>query len=234
MAPYTTVLPKPLLPIGDIPILEVIVRQLRAAGVTQIHLAVGYLAELLQAYFGDGSRFGVTLYWYREEAPLGTAAPIGRVLDAWQSKDPIPETFLVTNGDLLTDLDFDAFFRRHAPGGLSILVAKKDVKIDLGVLQIEDGRVLDYIEKPVYSFRVSTGLYAFSPAVAAAIPRDRAFDLPDLVRALLRTPAAVRTVFLEDLGSVWLDLGSPDDYEAGRSLFEADPGRFCDRGGPRA
>lgn len=234
MAPYTYVLPKPLLPIGEIPILEVLVRQLRRAGITRVHLAVGYLSHLLESYFGDGSQLGVSIDYTRESEPLGTAAPVRRVLEQWRGAEPIPDPFLVMNGDLLMDVDFDALLARHQPGSLSILVADRSVRMELGVLETDaEGRVRDYIEKPVHRYCVSTGVYVFSRRAAEAIPAHGAFDLPDLVRKLLPTDVPVRPVRLEDVGSLWLDLGRPEDYEEGRRLFEEDPERFLGPGGQR-
>ncbi len=228
MAPYTSVLPKPLLPIGEVPILEVLLRQLSRAGITNIHLAVGYLSQLIQSYFGDGTQLGVTIHYYREPEPLGTAGPVRFVAENWKASEPMPECFLVMNGDLLMDVDFGALVDRHQPGSLTILVARKEVHIDLGVLEIDgQERVCDYIEKPVHDFRVSTGVYVFSRNVVDQIPAQVAYDLPDLVKAVLRTDLTVRPVRLEEVGSVWLDLGRPEDYEVGRQMFDENPDRFC-------
>ena len=225
LQPYTNVLPKPLLPIGQIPILEVVIRQLLTAGHRHIHLAVGYLAELIQSYFGDGSRLGATITYYREPAPLGTAAPVRFVIDNWASAEPIPDQFIVMNGDLLMDVRLAQLVARHV-AGLTVLVAEKHVKVDLGVLEIADGVVRDYIEKPEYHFQVSTGVYVFSRDVVDRIPAGQRLDLPDLVKQMLAAGAPVRPVKLADVGSLWLDLGRIEDYEEGRRLFEENPERF--------
>lgn len=227
MAPYTSILPKPLLPIGEIPILEVLVRQLRAAGVSRIHLAVGYLSELIQSYFGDGAKLGVSIEYYREPEPLGTAGPIRFIIENWKDIDPVPDEFLVMNGDLLMDVDFSAMVERHKPGGLSILVADREVQMTLGVLEIDNaGKVLDYLEKPKHIYQISTGVYVFSRSVVDMIPQQGAYDLPDLVRSLLSQSMQVHPIRLEDVGSLWLDLGRPEDYEEGRRLFEENPELF--------
>jgi len=226
LQPYTNVLPKPLLPIGQIPILEVVLRQLAAAGHPHVHLAVGYLAELIQSYFGDGSKLGIHIHYYREPEPLGTAAPVRFVLDHWGSSQPCPEQFIVMNGDLLMDVRLADLAARHVAGGLTVLVAEKHLKVDLGVLAIKDGQIEDYIEKPEYHFQVSTGVYVFSREVAERIPVGQRLDLPDLVKQMLADGAPVRPVALTEVGSLWLDLGRIEDYEEGRRLFEEDPRRF--------
>ncbi len=228
LVPFTNVLPKPLLPIGHVPILEVVLRQLVAGGVGTVHLAVGYLAELIQSYFGDGSKLGLRIHYYREPAPLGTAAPVRFVIDHWASEAPVPERFVVMNGDLLMDVRYADFVGAHRPGALTVLVAEKRVKIDLGVLAVSgDDAVTDYIEKPEYQYLVSTGVYVFSRELVELIPPGERLDLPDLVKRLLTLGRPVNAVHLSRVGSLWLDLGRLEDYEEGRALFEADPGRFA-------
>jgi NDP-sugar pyrophosphorylase family protein len=230
LSPYTNVLPKPLLPIGHVPILEVIIRQLAVAGVGTVHLAVGYLAELIQSYFGDGSKLGVRIHYYREPEPLGTAAPVRFVIDHWASAEPVPERFVVMNGDLLMDVRIADLIARHRPGSLSVLVAQKRVKVDLGVLVMgEAGEVSDYVEKPEYQYHVSTGVYVFSRELVDGIPAGQRLDLPDLVKQMLADRRPVVPVHLSSVGALWLDLGRLEDYEEGRRLFEESPERFSCR-----
>lgn len=206
LAPYTTVLPKPLMPIGDMPILEIVLRQLARNGFTQVSLAVGYLAELLMAYCGDGSKFGLKIAYSREEQPLGTAGPISLVPD-------LNETFLVMNGDLLTTLDYREMLRFHRErGAIATLAAyQREVKIDLGVIEAdEEDWVNDYIEKPVYKYLVSTGVYLFEPDILSFIPPRARLDLPELV---LRLKAAGHPVNIYRFDGYWLDIGRHDDYE---------------------
>jgi NDP-sugar pyrophosphorylase family protein len=205
LAPYTTVLPKPLMPVGDEPILERLIRQLARAGVDRVTLAVGHLASLIMAYFGDGSRFSVEIDYSVEEEPLGTAGPLRLV-------DGLDETFLVLNGDLLTDLDFGALVASHRAGEVLATVGtyRRDVQIDLGVGAADEARrITRYIEKPVHQFVVSMGVYALEPRVLDYVPEGR-FDLPDLVAALLTADHVVQA-FEHD--GYWLDIGRPDDYE---------------------
>ncbi|GAB4503731.1 MAG: hypothetical protein Fur0043_07230 [Anaerolineales bacterium] len=205
LAPYTTVLPKPLMPIGDMPILEVVLRQLAYHHFEDVTLAVGYLAELLMAYCGDGSKFGLKIRYSREEQPLGTAGPLGLIRD-------LNETFLVMNGDLLTTLDYQALYHYHRErGAIATLAARqREVKIDLGVIEVdEDYWLKDYIEKPTYRYTVSTGVYIFEPEVLNFIEPDRRLDLPDLV---LRLKEQGERINIYPFSGYWLDIGRHDDY----------------------
>jgi NDP-sugar pyrophosphorylase family protein len=206
LAPYTTVLPKPLMPIGEMPILEIVIRQLERHGFNDLTLAVGYLAELLMAYCGDGSKFNVKLGYSREEQPLGTAGPIALVPD-------LNDTFLVMNGDLLTTIDYGAMLEYHRERGALATIAcyQRDVKIDLGVIEVDtDNWVKNYIEKPTYHYAVSMGIYLFEPAILKYIVPNQRLDLPELVLKLLKEGQQVN-VFNFD--GYWLDIGRHDDYE---------------------
>lgn len=206
LRPYTTVFPKPLMPIDDTPILEVVIRQLKHAGITDIVMAVGHLAELLEAYFGDGSRWGVHIAYSREEQPLGTAGPLALI-------PGLDETFLVMNGDVLTTLDYRALIaEHHSRGGIATIATyARNVKIDLGVIETDGaGRLTDYIEKPTYHYRVSMGIYIFEPAVHAYIEYGQRLDFPDLIHRLLRAGRPVQSYLFD---GYWLDIGRPDDYE---------------------
>lgn len=211
LAPYTTVLPKPLMPIGDMPILEVVLRQLAHHGFKNVTLAVGHLAELLMAYCGDGEKFGLTIDYSREEEPLGTAGPIALVPN-------LNETFLVMNGDLLSTLDYSAMWKHHKERGAVATLAsyRRDVKIDLGVVEAEDGWVKDYIEKPTYHYAVSTGVYIFEPAILNYIERGKRLDLPELVLRLLEKNQKVNVY---NFDGYWLDIGRHDDYETAMREF---------------
>jgi len=205
LAPYTTTLPKPLMPIGDMPILEIVIRQLQKKGFDDITLATGYLAELLMAYCGDGSKFDVKIDYSREEQPLGTAGPIALVPN-------LNQTFLVMNGDLLTTLDYSAMLEHHRKRGALATVAiyQRDVKIDLGVIETDaDGYVANYIEKPTYHYSVSMGIYIFEPEILKHIKPNQRLDLPELVLGLMRDGHKVNTYAFDEY---WLDIGRHDDY----------------------
>lgn len=214
LAPYTTILPKPLMPVGDMPILEIVIRQLARYGFNDLTLAVGHLAELLMAYCGDGSKFGVTIDYSREEQPLGTAGPIALVPN-------LNETFLVMNGDLLTTIDYSTMLAYHRERGALATIAcyQRDVKIDLGVIDVDsENWVANYIEKPTYHYAVSMGIYIFEPAILGYITRNQRLDLPELVLNLIKDGKKVN-VFNFD--GYWLDIGRHDDYEQAIEEFAA-------------
>ena len=218
LAPYTTVFPKPLMPIGEMPILEIVLRQLAHHGIQDITLAVGYLAELLMAYCGDGSKFGLRLDYSREELPLGTAGPISLIED-------IQETFLVMNGDLLTTIDYSAMWKYHEDRGAIATLAsyRREVKIDLGVIESEEGWVKDYIEKPTYHYAVSTGIYIFNPEVLKYVERGMRLDLPELILRLIH---AGEKVNIYNFDGYWLDIGRHDDYDSAVQEFSAHRNEF--------
>lgn len=219
LAPYTTVLPKPLMPIGEMPILEIVIRQLEKHDFNDLTLAVGYLAELLMAYCGDGSKFNVKLNYSREEQPLGTAGPISLVPD-------LNDTFLVMNGDLLTTINYSEMLKYHKERGALATVAcyQRDVKIDLGVIEVDsDNWVANYIEKPTYYYSVSMGIYMFEPEVLNYIEKNQRLDLPELVLKLMKDNKKVN-VFNFD--GYWLDIGRHDDYERAIQEFQSHPKDF--------
>lgn len=219
LAPYTTVLPKPLMPIGDVPILEVVLRQLVKHGFDEVTLAVGYLAELLMAYCGDGSKFGACIEYSREEQPLGTAGPIGLIGN-------LADTFLVMNGDLLTTVDYGRMLAQHRARKSLATVAtyERAVRIDLGVLHLGDGdRIVDYVEKPTLRYQVSMGIYLMEPRVLDYVPRGQRLDLPDLILAMVRAGERVEAYRHE---GYWLDIGRHDDYEQAMREFEARRSEF--------
>ena len=205
LAPYTRILPKPLMPIGDMPILEVLLRQMKRAGIDDVVLTVGHLAQLLRTFFRDGEDWGLHISYSYEDCPLGTAGPLSLI-------EGLDSTFLVTNGDVLTTLDLGELIRfHHAHGGMAtIAVHRRQVRIDLGVVQWNGGNTIcDYIEKPVYDYTVSMGMYVFEPRVLDYIPHNQYLDFPDLV---LKMIAAGEKVCGYTFDGYWMDLGRPDDY----------------------
>ncbi len=213
LAPYTTIFPKPLMPIDDMPILEILLRQMKRSGVTEAILAVGYLKELLRAYFKSGERLGMDIRYSFEGKPLGTAGPLSLI-------DGIEETFIVSNGDVLTTLNLQSLidFHHENQAIATIAMHTRKVKIDLGVLKLDDSnRVRDYIEKPVYDFNVSMGIYVFEAQILRYIPQGEYLDFPDLVLKLIRSG---EKVIGYPFDGYWQDLGRPDDYLQAINDFE--------------
>ena len=213
LAPYTIAFPKPLVPIGELPIIEIVLRQLRWHGLTEAIISVGYLAELIQAYFATrGGIPGLEISYLREAEPLGTAGAIGLLND-------VNDDLFVINGDILTTLDFSRMirFHRERQPALTIAVYSRDVTIDLGVLEINaGGAVTAYSEKPSFRYQCSMGIYLYSPrAVQAIIPGEH-LDFPDLVLRLL---AKGESVLAYQSDCYWLDIGRREDYERATSEF---------------
>lgn len=219
LAPYTTVFPKPLMPLGETPILEIILRQLAAAGITDVTLAVGYLSQLIQAYFGDGGEFGLSITYSRETQPLGTAGPL-RLVGA------LDEPFVMMNGDVLTTLDYRAFLDGHIKSGAaaSISTFTRSHTVDFGVIESdEQGRVVGYSEKPTTEYLVSMGVNAFSPEVLEFIGDGERLDVPDLILRLTGAGKLVRSV---PFSGYWLDVGRHDDFALAADEFQAHKSEF--------
>lgn len=220
LAPYSTILPKPLMPIGDVPILEIVLRQLKHFHFTDITLCVGHLAELIQAVVGGGERWGTAVRYYREDVPLGTMGALRKI--ALPSKP-----FIVMNGDVLTDLDYDALFRVHCESraAMTIAAVKRHVDVSLGVLEYsQDNNLSGFKEKPRFSFDASMGVYVLSPEIVdRVIPDNRPFGFDDLVLALLSSGRPIR-VFPTD--GLWLDIGRREDYEVAVEVFHQHRSRF--------
>jgi NDP-sugar pyrophosphorylase family protein len=216
LLPYTTVIPKPLMPIGDRPILDIVIRQLRAAGFERVTIATGYLAELIEAFFRDGSAYGLEIDYFREREPLGTVGALALL-------DVLDEPFLVMNGDVLTDLDPARMLAHHAGSGAAATIAttRRHVEISLGVMVFGSPeapeRVTDYVEKPQLAYDVSMGVYCFDPRVLAHIEPGVRLDFPDLILRLLAHGERVEG-FRPD--AYWLDLGRHDDYERAQREFD--------------
>jgi len=217
--PYTAILPKPLMPVGDLPILEVVIRQLRRANISSITICVGHLASLIQAYFGTGERWDVTIDYSREDKALGTAGPLALL-------EGLSMTFLVMNGDLLTTMDYRNMQRCHVEGKAMVTVGlfRKRVKIDLGVIETaSDLQITAYVEKPTFDYDVSMGIYMMEPAVLSYIPKDQRLDLPDLIKMLISDK---RRVLGYRFDGHWLDIGHPNDYACATDLFEKERSAF--------
>lgn len=217
--PFTMTIPKPLVPIGDLPILEILIRQLKHQGFDRITLAVGHLAGLIQAFFGNGGRLDIAIDYFIEQEPLGTVGCLGAIADL---KD---DRVLVINGDTLTDLDMGRAYASHSlEDAVTICASTRSVNIDFGVLDHESGYVWAYTEKPTLHYEVSMGINIVSGwAIRKHIPAGQKLDMPDVVNAFLKAGDRVKVL----AGSAfWLDLGRMADLEEGQRVFEAEPGRF--------
>ena len=214
LAPYTYVLPKPMMPIGDKAILEILLRQMKRAGINHVVLTVGHLAGLMRAFFQDGQQYDLDITYSYEATPLGTAGPLALVPN-------LDKTFMVSNGDVLTLLDFNDFIDfHHQQGGIcSIALHKHKVHIDLGVVEQNNGDyvITGYVEKPTLDYRVSMGVYIFEPRVLDYIPKNEYLDFPDLVKTLL---ANGERVIGYPFNGYWRDLGNPGDYTQACQDFE--------------
>jgi len=219
LAPYTLVFPKPLMPIGDMPILEVVLRQLARLGFAEVILAVGHFSQLIEAYFGGGESVGVDLVYVREDEPLGTAGPLALVPD-------LDEPFLVMNGDLLTDLDYRDLYETHRRGGAIATVGtcKRHVRLALGVITYDgDRRITGFQEKPEFDYNVSMGVYIFEPRILDFIPRGEPFGFDHLMHRLLK---AGERVAVYPFDGHWLDMGTPDELNLAIEEFEAHRDRY--------
>lgn len=214
LLPYTAVLPKPLVPMGQRPILDIIIRQLAHYGFRDIILTVGHLAELIQAYFNNSNTpSGVKLTYIKEHQPTGTAGSLSSI-------SGLDKTFLVMNGDILTSMDYSKLVAYHRDKGgiLTIGMHKKQVKIDLGVIETDkDGILTGYIEKPEKIYRVSMGVYVYEPAVLKYIKPNTYLDFPELVLRLLESGEKVIGYSCDDY---WLDIGRHEDYVQANDEFE--------------
>lgn len=213
LAPYTSILPKPLMPVGSMPILEVVLRQLQHHGFTHVTLAVGHLSQLIMAYFNNGPKLNLRLDYSQEGEPLGTAGPLALVPN-------LNSTFLVMNGDTLTTIDYSAMamFHRAHNAAATIAAHERNVRIDFGLVEVnEKQELVRYIEKPTMHYSVSMGVYVLEPRVLKFITPCHPMDLPELMRALME--AGERVICYQHPG-YWMDIGRPDDYQQAVEDFD--------------
>jgi NDP-mannose synthase len=207
LAPFTTNFPKPLMPVGERPILEILLERLNAEGLSDVIIATGHLEELIRAYFGDGRKWGIQIAYSREDEPLGTAGPLDLV------RDELADTFLVVNGDTLSDIRFGDLIRHHVDSGAvaTVALSRRTVFIDFGVVETDaEGRIVGWREKPSIDYLVSTGIYVFSPHALPLLPRGEFVNLPDFLFKLKGAGHRV-SAYVHD--GYWLDIGRPEDYE---------------------
>jgi NDP-sugar pyrophosphorylase family protein len=214
LRPYTTRLPKPLVPIGEEhSIMEIVLSQLARCGFDRVTLAIGHLGHLIRSYIGDGSRWGVEIdYSLPEEVPLGTMGPVLQVLDR------LPEKFLVMNGDVLTDLDYADLMRQHRESDAPLTVAtyQRQAQLDYGVLTTRDGQVVEFTEKPTIDYRVSMGIYACSKPTLDGYPPGLPFGFDELMLDMLARDTPPQEYAFD---GYWFDIGRPDDYDRVNAEF---------------
>jgi NDP-sugar pyrophosphorylase family protein len=206
LKPYTITLPKPLVPVGDKPILEIIIKQLKRDGFTRVTITVNHMADIIKAFFHDGSKWGIEIDYTTEDKALSTMGPLSLISD-------LPENFLVMNGDVLTDLDFAKFYDTHISKQSIFTIGsfRRSEKIDYGLLhQNEQGQLISFEEKPTYDFLVSMGIYMVSRSVLKHIPHDTFFGFDHLMHKLL---AENKWPDVYEYNGFWLDIGRPSDYE---------------------
>lgn len=209
LRPFTEDVPKPMLMVGDRPLMEHIVDHLRDAGIKRVSVATQYLAKKITDHFEDGSRFGVELDYVNEGEPHGTAGALG-LMDPWS------EPLLVINGDVLTQVNFRAMlaFHRENSADMTVAVSKYEMDVPFGVVQCEGALVQKLAEKPTYSLLVNAGIYLLEPSVHRCIPQHQRFDMTDLINSLL---AEGRRVVSFPILEYWLDVGKPGDYERAKN-----------------
>lgn len=219
LKPYTMTIPKPLLPVGDTPIIEVLLSQLSKKGVTKIHICLGHMAPIFQSYLGDGSKFGLNIQYVFEETPLGTAGALRLI-------ETDAENILIMNGDLLTNFDFEDFLTHHVKNNAaaSIGVSVRKVFIDYGVVKSNDDSFLEgFDEKPTLEYNVSMGINIVKTEMFKNIPVGVKFDMPDL---LLKIKSLGEKVYCYKTDCYWQDIGRFDDYQKASADYVEDPGFF--------
>lgn len=214
LRPYTTRLPKPLVPIGDeFSILDIVLGQLAYCGFHRVTLAIGHMGELIRSYVGDGARWGLDIDYHAQEATLGTMGPVLELLDR------LPDEFLVMNGDVLTDLSYPDLLAQHHDSGAPLTVAtyNRTVQVDYGVLSTSDGLVVDFVEKPTLDYRVSMGVYGLTKQTMTPYQPGLPFGFDELVLDLLARGTPPREFAFD---GYWLDIGRPDDYDRANAEFD--------------
>lgn len=223
LRPYTFAVPKPLLPLGEKPILQGIIERFRDANIREIILATGYHAELMRAFCGDGSKFGVEITYVHEHKPLGTAGPLSLVRDRVKPG----EQLILMNGDIVTQLDFDGFIEFGLKGGFDLTVGyvKHVYRSPFGVLSIQDGIVEDIVEKPSQDYSISAGIYLLKAPTLAFVPDDTLFTMPDLIKKLRAVGNKVGAYYIKEF---WMGLENVNHFdEALKQLNKASVARIA-------
>jgi NDP-sugar pyrophosphorylase family protein len=212
LKPMTLAIPKPLIPVGDKPILETLLRWLSKQGFRDIILCVGYKSELIEAYFGDGSRFGVRISYFKEKKRLGTAGALRPVRDIFRINEPI----LMMNGDIITKLDFRKMVDFHFKNNSNITIGtkEKEMQTKYGVLDIKENRLVGVREKPSFKFNISAGIYIINPDMLNYIRPNSYFDMPALINTCLKNK---RKVLCYDIKEYWKAIDRFEDFNEANS-----------------
>ncbi len=213
LRPYTLVLPKPLMPVNDLPVIEMLLKWLRRNGFSDVYITVGYLGHLIRSFCGDGSQWGISVNYSQEPEPLGTIGPLRLI------REQLDDTFLVLNGDLITDLDLRSFinFHKRHQGKITVGVTEKKIKLDLGILESRDQKTTSFQEKPTKSFQVSMGIYCMDPEILEFIPQGVPFGFDDLMHIMLEQDYPV---YIYKHDGLWMDIGREEDFKQAQRDFQ--------------
>ncbi len=213
LRPYTLILPKPLMPVGELPVIEMLLKWLRRSGIEEVYITIGYLGHLIRSLCGDGSQWGMQIAYSEEPEPLGTIGPLLLI------REMLDDTFLVLNGDLITDLSLRTFasFHHEKAGLVTVATTKKNVKIDLGVIENDDGRICGFREKPSMDFTVSMGIYCMEPEILDLIPKGVPFGFDNLMHTMLDRNLPV---YMYSHDGCWMDIGRAEDFQKAQEDFQ--------------
>jgi len=206
LKPYTISIPKPLVPVGDTPILEIIIKQLASYGFDHITLTINHMADIIKAFFEDGSKWNIKIDYSLEDKPLSTMGPLKLIND-------LPDNFLIMNGDVLTDLNFSNFYTWHIKNKNIFTISSfiRTQKNDFGVLETDfKDRLTGFHEKPITKFNVSMGIYMANKKILDYIPENKAYGFDHLMLELIKRK---KNASVKSFKGYWLDIGRPDDYE---------------------
>ena len=214
LKPYTVSLPKPLVPVHELPILEIIIRQLAQQGFNYVTITTNHLSELIKAFFGDGSKWNIKIDYSLEEKPLSTMGPLTLI-------DNLPDNFLIMNGDVLTDLNFSSFLNDHINNESIFTISSfnRTVKSEYGVLNVnKNNELVNFFEKPEQHVQVSMGVYAASKKILSLIPENTFFGFDHLMLSLIKNGQLPK---VKGFDGYWMDIGRPDDYQKASDDFES-------------